>query len=178
MTALSGKMTPLCTRQRLRRVRRGACSARAETGVSRRTAALSIVGAAAVAAQPTFAAFDFPDYEYKTAASGLQYFDVTVGDGSEAIRGQKIQCNYEGRLLSNGYKFDSSFDRGKPLSFSVGVGQVIKAWDEALLGGEGIPPMKRGSRRAIKVPASLGYGAKGVGPIPPNSDLWFLVDYV
>ena len=72
----------------------------------------------------------------------------------------------------SGNLFDSSYERGKPLQFAVGTGRVIKGWDEALL------TMRVGGRRMLVIPAELGYGAKGIGPIPPNADLVFYVELV
>ena len=76
-------------------------------------------------------------------------------------------------------QFDSSYDRGRPLSFRVGAGEVIKGWDMGIAGGDGIPPMKAGSRRRLVIPPQLGYGARGAGGvIPPNATLVFDVQYL
>lgn len=79
---------------------------------------------------------------------------------------------HTGYLLESGNKFDSSYERSKPLTFKVGVGQVIKGWDEALLS------MKIGGKQMLIIPSKLGYGPKGAGGgiIPPNADLVFFVE--
>ncbi len=104
-----------------------------------------------------------------TMADGLQYQDLTVGTGQEAKAGDTVTVNYVGKL-TNGQIFDSSYDRNQPFTTQIGVGQVIKGWDE------GIPGMKVGGKRELIIPPSLGYGAQGAGPIPPNSTLVFLVE--
>lgn len=76
--------------------------------------------------------------------------------------------------------FDSSYDRGRPLAFSIGTGQVIRGWDLGILGdGKSIPPMKPGGKRKLIIPSDLGYGSKGAGGvIPPNATLYFDVEYL
>jgi FKBP-type peptidyl-prolyl cis-trans isomerase FkpA len=102
-----------------------------------------------------------------TTKSGLQYVVVKPGNGPEAKVGQKVTVNYTG-WLTNGTKFDSSVDRGQPFSFQLGVGQVIKGWDEGVAG------MKVGEERKLIIPADLGYGDRGAGDvIPPNATLIF-----
>mmetsp|Transcript_19702 Transcript_19702/g.33123 ORF Transcript_19702/g.33123 Transcript_19702/m.33123 type:complete len:227 (-) Transcript_19702:215-895(-) len=153
----------------------------AQSGMSRRAAmSTATVGAALalmpVSVQPVSAE---EECEYLTAASGLQYCDVRTGDGDAPFKGESIRAHYTGKLASNGKKFDSSYDRGSPLPFKVGVGMVIKGWDEGILGGEGIPPMKAGGIRKLRVPSALGYGTRGAGgAIPPNADLLFEVELV
>ncbi|PKI58749.1 peptidyl-prolyl cis-trans isomerase FKBP13, chloroplastic-like [Punica granatum] len=121
--------------------------------------------------------------ELKVAPSGLAYCDKVVGYGAEAAKGQLIKAHYVGKL-ENGKVFDSSYNRGKPLTFRVGVGEVIKGWDEGILGGEGVPPMLAGGKRILKLPPELGYGMRGAGCrggsciIPPNSVLLFDVEYI
>ena len=100
--------------------------------------------------------------ELKTAASGLQFCEAVVGSGREPTKGTVIKAHYTGRL-TDGRVFDSSYTRGSPLQFKVGVGQVIRGWDEGILGGEGIPPMKVGGKRVLIIPANLGYGDRGAG---------------
>ncbi|PSF37420.1 peptidylprolyl isomerase [Aphanothece hegewaldii CCALA 016] len=105
-----------------------------------------------------------------TTPSGLQYIDVVEGDGATPKTGQKVTVHYTG-TLENGKKFDSSVDRGSPFNFKIGVGQVIKGWDE------GVGTMKVGGRRTLIIPPDLGYGARGAGGvIPPNATLIFDVE--
>ncbi|KAG2491866.1 hypothetical protein HYH03_009819 [Edaphochlamys debaryana] len=116
--------------------------------------------------------------DLKTSKSGLQWKDVEEGTGPSPAKGSTINCHYTGRLTS-GQVFDSSYPRGRPLSFSIGVGQVIKGWDMGILGTEDIPPMKAGGKRLLVIPPELGYGARGAGGvIPPNATLEFDVELV
>ncbi|KAL0330156.1 UNVERIFIED_CONTAM: Peptidyl-prolyl cis-trans isomerase FKBP13, chloroplastic [Sesamum radiatum] len=124
-----------------------------------------------------------PPCEYTAAPSGLAYCDNVIGSGPEAVKGQLIKAHYVGRL-ENGTVFDSSYNRGKPLAFRIGVGEVIKGWDEGILGGEGIPAMLAGGKRKLRIPPELGYGVRGAGCrggsciIPPNSVLLFDVEFI
>ena len=106
--------------------------------------------------------------------SGLRYEDHKVGDGAEAVSGKTVDVHYTGWLNDGdqkGKKFDSSVDRGKPFSFPLGAGRVIKGWDEGVAG------MKIGGKRTLYIPAKLGYGSRGAGrSIPPNADLIFDVE--
>ena len=105
-----------------------------------------------------------------TTASGLQYEDVKEGTGNSPTRGQRVTVHYTG-TLPDGRKFDSSRDRNDPFVFQIGVGQVIKGWDE------GVMSMKVGGRRKLVFPPALGYGARGAGGvIPPNATLLFEVE--
>ena len=104
-----------------------------------------------------------------TSPSGLQYREDAVGEGREAKAGDTVSVHYTG-TLQDGSKFDSSRDRGQPLQFPLGAGHVIKGWDEGVAG------MKIGGRRTLVIPPELGYGARSVGPIPPNSTLVFDVE--
>lgn len=106
-------------------------------------------------------------------ASGLKYSDVVVGDGPSPQAGQTISVHYTG-TLTNGKKFDSSFDHGgQPYTFKIGTGVVIKGWDEGLM------TMRVGGKRKLVVPPNLGYGIRGNPPdIPPNSTLLFDVELV
>jgi len=107
-----------------------------------------------------------------TTPSGLKYEEVQVGTGETPKTGQKIAVHYTG-TLENGKKFDSSVDRGDPIVFTLGVGQVIKGWDE------GLSTMKVGGKRKLIIPAELGYGSRGAGAdIPPNATLLFDVELV
>jgi len=105
-----------------------------------------------------------------TTGSGLQYWDIKVGTGPMAEKGQTVKVHYTG-WLTTGKKFDSSVDRGEPFTFSLGQGQVIKGWDEGVAG------MKVGGKRQLRIPPELGYGARGAGGvIPPNATLIFDVE--
>lgn len=106
-----------------------------------------------------------------TTPSGLKYVVVEEGEGENPQKGAAVTVHYTGKLL-NGKKFDSSVDRGQPIDFPVGKGQVIKGWDEALLG------MKKGEKRVLIIPPQLGYGPSGRGPIPPNATMVFDVELV
>jgi FKBP-type peptidyl-prolyl cis-trans isomerase len=104
-------------------------------------------------------------------ASGLEYIDVKVGTGEAAKARDQVKVHYTGWLV-NGSKFDSSVDRGQPFSFSLGVGQVIRGWDEGVAG------MKPGGVRKLIIPSALGYGDRGAGgAIPPGATLIFEVSY-
>jgi peptidylprolyl isomerase len=103
-------------------------------------------------------------------ASGLKYVDQRVGEGDAPAKGKQVKVHYTGRL-TDGKKFDSSVDRGEPFAFTIGVGQVIRGWDE------GVMSMKVGGKRQLIIPADLGYGARGAPPaIPANAELVFDVE--
>ena len=104
---------------------------------------------------------------------GLQFADIKTGDGATATSGDSVNMQYTG-WLSNGTKFDSSFDHGTTgFDFKIGAGDVIKGWDE------GIPGMKEGGIRRLVIPPDLGYGPQGQPPtIPANSTLVFVVQLV
>uniref|UniRef100_A0A0F7CZ46 peptidylprolyl isomerase n=1 Tax=Erodium trifolium TaxID=337410 RepID=A0A0F7CZ46_9ROSI len=121
--------------------------------------------------------------ELTVSPSGLAFCDKVVGYGPQAVKGQLIKAHYVGKL-ENGKVFDSSYNRGKPLIFRVGAGEVIKGWDLGILGGEGVPPMLVGGKRRLKLPPELGYGMRGAGckggscVIPPESVLLFDVEFI
>src|SRR5438105_3074851 len=92
--------------------------------------------------------------EETTMPSGLKYKDEVVGTGESPKQGKQVRVHYTGRL-TDGKKFDSSVDRGQPFTFTIGVGQVIKGWDE------GVATMKVGGKRQLMIPPSLGYGGGG-----------------
>jgi FKBP-type peptidyl-prolyl cis-trans isomerase FkpA len=105
-----------------------------------------------------------------TTPSGLKYEDMKVGTGAEAKAGQTVSVHYTG-WLTDGKKFDSSVDRRQPFEFPLGMGRVIKGWDE------GVQGMKVGGKRKLTIPPGLGYGARGAGgAIPPNATLIFDVE--
>ncbi|WP_341731195.1 FKBP-type peptidyl-prolyl cis-trans isomerase [Microcoleus sp. EPA2] len=105
-----------------------------------------------------------------TTDSGLKYVELKEGDGATPKTGQTVVVHYTG-TLEDGTKFDSSRDRNSPFQFRIGVGQVIKGWDE------GVGTMKVGDRRQLIIPPDLGYGARGAGGvIPPNATLIFDVE--
>lgn len=107
-------------------------------------------------------------------ATGLSFEDTRAGTGATPRSGQTCIMHYTGWLYENGTKgakFDSSKDRGQPFSFPLGVGRVIKGWDE------GVASMQVGGARTLVIPPDLGYGARGAGGvIPPNATLLFEVE--
>ena len=139
-------------------------------------AALAAVTATAQEPKPTPApgAEKTSESKMTKTPSGLQYEDVKVGDGASPQKGQTAVVHYTGWLWENGAKgkkFDSSVDRGQPFSFPVGMGRVIKGWDE------GVATMKVGGTRILLIPPDLGYGSRGAGgAIPPNATLIFDVE--
>ena len=102
--------------------------------------------------------------------SGLKIIDVQIGTGREAVANTNVTVHYDGRL-EDGKEFDSSRRRDQPFQFRLGAGQVIKGWDEGLVG------MKEGGKRQLVIPPELGYGQQGAGGvIPPNATLVFDVE--
>ena len=99
--------------------------------------------------------------EYTTTPSGLQYKDLTVGDGAAASQGDTAVVHYTGWLL-DGTKFDSSVDRGTPFEFPLGAGRVIRGWDE------GVGSMNVGGKRELIIPSDLAYGDRGAGGVIPG----------
>ena len=97
--------------------------------------------------------------------------DEVVGTGPEAVPGKQVAVDYVGVAWSTGAEFDNSYDRGQPLVFGLGAGQVISGWDQGIAG------MKVGGKRRLILPPALGYGAQGApGAIPPNATLIFDVE--
>jgi peptidylprolyl isomerase len=104
--------------------------------------------------------------------SGLDYVEVEAGTGAQAAAGKTVSVHYTGKF-QDGKVFDSSVSRGDPLTFRLGVGQVIKGWDE------GIALMKVGGKAQLTIPPELAYGERGAsGVIPPNATLVFDVELV
>jgi peptidylprolyl isomerase len=113
------------------------------------------------------------DFPGTTPPTDLQITDITVGDGVEATSGSTVVAHYVGVAHSNGEEFDASYNRGEPLSFRLGVGQVISGWDA------GIEGMRVGGRRQLVIPPHLAYGDAGAGSaIAPGETLIFVVDLV
>jgi peptidylprolyl isomerase len=99
--------------------------------------------------------------------------DLTVGDGATAAAGSSVRAHYVGVAYSTGEQFDASWDRGAPLDFRLGVGQVIQGWDDGIAG------MRVGGRRKLTIPPQLAYGDRGAGRvIAPGETLIFVVDLV
>ena len=104
-------------------------------------------------------------------AQQLKVEDIKVGTGAVAAAGKTVTAHYTG-TLTDGSKFDSSKDRGRPFSFKLGAGQVIRGWDEGIAG------MKEGGVRKLTIPPHMGYGERAAGRIPPNSTLLFEVELI
>lgn len=111
------------------------------------------------------------DIGFTFLPSGLGYKVTQEGTGKLPESGKKVKVHYKG-YLTDGTKFDSSYDRNDPIEITLGVGQVIKGWDE------GIGLFKVGSKGVLKIPANLGYGSRGVGSIPANATLFFDIEVV
>ena len=105
-------------------------------------------------------------------ADGLQINNIVEGEGAQIINHSKIQVHYTGKL-QDGTKFDSSYDRGQPFSFQIGLREVIEGWEIGLMG------MKVGGKRTLIIPPELAYGDRGAGDlIPPNATLTFDIEIV
>jgi FKBP-type peptidyl-prolyl cis-trans isomerase len=146
-----------------------ACACAATAGACKKEAALPMENSKAPPAQGSAPASG----KEVTTPSGLKIEEVQAGTGAVAEKGKTVDVHYTGRL-TNGTKFDSSLDRGEPISFPLGTGMVIKGWDEGIAG------MKVGGKRKLTIPPDLGYGPRGTpgGPIPPNATLLFDVELV
>jgi FKBP-type peptidyl-prolyl cis-trans isomerase len=107
-----------------------------------------------------------------TTASGLKFIDMVEGTGETPASGSIVVVHYTG-YLADGKPFDSSVDRDEPFRFPLGMGHVIRGWDE------GVATMKVGGKRKLIIPSHLGYGERGVpGVIPPNAELVFDVELI
>jgi len=123
-----------------------------------------------VSNQPDKPEIDFPD---SAPPDDLEVTDLTTGDGADAVSGKTVDVHYVGVTHSSGEEFDASYDRGQPLSFRLGVGQVISGWDQGVAG------MKVGGRRKLVIPPHLAYGDRGAGGvIEPGETLIFVVDLI
>jgi peptidylprolyl isomerase len=113
------------------------------------------------------------DFPGDVAPTELVIEDLKEGDGQEAGAGDTISAHYVGVAHSTGEEFDASWNRGAPLDFRLGVGQVIRGWDDGIVG------MRVGGRRRLTIPPHLGYGDRGAGAaIKPGETLIFVVDLV
>lgn len=140
------------------------CLAQSQTGTAKTAAPKK---KASTAARPNTNAPTRVSGDPIKTPSGLEYWDIRKGTGPVAENGQKVRVHYTG-WLTTGKKFDSSVDAGKPYTFTLGAGEVIKGWDEGVAG------MKVGGKRQLRIPPDLAYGERGFpGAIPPNATLIF-----
>lgn len=113
------------------------------------------------------------DFVDPTPPTDLVITDITEGDGAEATAGKTVSVHYVGVALSTGEEFDASYNRGAPLQFRLGIGQVITGWDNGIMG------MKVGGRRQLVIPPHLAYGDRGAGNvIKPGESLIFVCDLI
>lgn len=110
-----------------------------------------------------------PTMKPLTTVGKLIIQDIVIGKGKEASEGAVLTVHYDG-TLTNGVKFDSSIDRGQPFNFKLGQGEVIKGWDQGLLG------MKEGGKRMLTIPADMAYGNQVRGNIPAGATLVFEIE--
>lgn len=111
------------------------------------------------------------DLSQMTAADGVHYRDLAVGDGAQVRNGGRVRVYYVG-WLSDGTPFDSTRPPEAPIEFVVGEGRVIRGWERGITG------MRVGGRRQLVVPPSMGYGNRGVASVPPRSTLVFTIEVV
>lgn len=124
---------------------------------------------------------------WQQSSSGLRYRDLVAGNGRAAQAGMIATTHYE-VFLADSTKIDSSYDRGQPFPFLLGAGHVIAGYEEGVGGLRRVPPdihgrrttppMRVGGKRELIVPPWLAYGERGVGPIPPNATLRFVVELI
>jgi peptidylprolyl isomerase len=173
-------------KSRKRKIKRGGTSSRASyapRGKSRKTKfiVIAIIAALAIATgvfllagssgpnQPP--ASSGPVGVEVTTPSGLKYVDEKIGDGPSPQRGQQVTVHYTGKL-ENGTRFDSSRDKGQPMTYRIGITPMVPGW------AEGIMTMKVGGKRKLILPPQLGYGAAGEprAGIPPNATILFDIE--
>ncbi len=131
---------------------------------------LIVLAVAAIVALGAYLLYTRTRSKEITTQSGLTYTDLVEGTGASPKRGDTVSVHYVG-TLEGGKEFDSSYKRGEPSDFQIGVGKVIKGWDEGLM------TMKVGGKRRLVIPGKLGYGPQGRPPdIPPNATLLFDVE--
>ncbi|XP_027364001.1 photosynthetic NDH subunit of lumenal location 4, chloroplastic [Abrus precatorius] len=124
-----------------------------------------------------------PLCELNYVKSGLGYCDIVEGTGDEAPLGELINVHYTARF-GDERVFDSSYKRGRPLTMRIGVGKVIRGLDQGILGGEGVPPMRIGGKRKLRIPPQLAYGPEPAGcfsgdcNIPGNATLLYDINFV
>ena len=134
-------------------------------GETKTTAAATTPTSGALSKEPTVTPPSGPP------PAKLETKELIVGTGPEAKAGDSVTVNYVGVLYKDGKKFNASWETGKPFTFTLGKGEVIKGWDQGIVG------MKVGGRRELIIPPSLGYGASSQGPsIAANDTLIFVVD--
>ncbi|MGE5222834.1 MAG: FKBP-type peptidyl-prolyl cis-trans isomerase [Omnitrophica WOR_2 bacterium] len=138
------------------------------TVIAQTSQVLAVTQTAEATSRPSMAFPGIPT-DVITTTTGLKYKDLIAGTGTEAKSGSQVTVNYTG-WLTDGTKFDSSLDSGKPFAFQIDAGNVIKGWDEGVTG------MKAGGKRILVIPPDLGYGSSANGSIPANSTLIFEVD--
>ena len=131
-------------------------------------AAPAATGAADPATTTFAAALDVDLAKMTHTASGLYYKDLVVGTGARADSGKTVSVHYTG-YLADGTMFETS-TKGTPIEFPLGQGRVVQGWDQ------GLPGMKVGGKRQLVIPASLGYGDMGSGPIPAGAIMVFTVE--
>ncbi|MGH7196594.1 MAG: FKBP-type peptidyl-prolyl cis-trans isomerase [Candidatus Saccharimonadales bacterium] len=113
---------------------------------------------------------DSSAYKVSGDVTELQKVDLVVGTGEEVKPGDQVRVHYKGTVAQTGVKFDSSYDRGEPITF--GLNEVIAGWSE------GVPGMKVGGKRRLIVPSDKAYGQQELPGIPANSDLVFEVELI
>ncbi|XP_019462722.1 PREDICTED: photosynthetic NDH subunit of lumenal location 4, chloroplastic-like [Lupinus angustifolius] len=156
-------------------------------GISIGVIATCVIGLTPLDADATrieyYATVAEPPCELKYAKSGLGYCDIVEGFGDEAPLGELINVHYTARF-SDGIVFDSSYKRARPLTMRIGAGKLIAGLDQGILGGEGVPPMRIGGKRKLKIPPMLAYGPEPAGcfsgdcNIPGNATLLYDITFV